>query len=354
VYALERERLFGRAWQVAGLTAQVEQPGSYFTATVGDRELIVARDAHGRLRAFHNVCPHRASRLLDGCGSARLITCPYHAWTFRLDGSLHRARGMEGAAGFDPSAFGLFEVAVDVWEPFVFLTPDPAAAPLADYLGELPALVRELGVDLVSVARRGDTTVRSWTVDANWKIVEENALECMHCAVAHPTFAATVELRRLRVATFGQCSVMASPARSNGSDADGDHDGLAGTMRRLGETLAGPNAVRFHFVFPNFWLSVFPGYGPSFSFSRHQPQGPRRTEYVYTRFWPEELGPADREESMAFIWQTMMEDKRICENVQRGMESGAWRRGPLALTDFHGGEGGIQHFGRLVGTHLLD
>ncbi|MBA2331952.1 MAG: Rieske (2Fe-2S) protein, partial [Actinobacteria bacterium] len=140
VLRLEREQIFHRAWQYAGRSDQVAEPGSFFTCDAGEIPIVVVRDKDGTLRAFLNVCRHRGSLVCEGEGRRETLQCPYHAWTYALDGSLRAAPRADREAGFDRSELGLLPVQVDVWGPFVFVNPDPAAAPLAETLGELPEL----------------------------------------------------------------------------------------------------------------------------------------------------------------------------------------------------------------------
>ena len=118
----------------------------------GHIPIVVTRDREGILRGFVNVCRHRASTIARGCGSRETLQCPYHAWTYGLDGSLRKAPRSEREAGFDRADFSLLPVSVDTWGPFLFVNPDPAAAPLAETLGELPAIVARSGLDLSTLA----------------------------------------------------------------------------------------------------------------------------------------------------------------------------------------------------------
>ena len=141
VLRLERERIFRRTWQYAGRVDQVAEPGAFFTCNLGGIPIVVVRDKEDGLRAFLNVCRHRGSLVCEGEGKRETLQCPYHAWTYDLDGSLRAAPRSDREPGFDKSELGLVPVSVDSWGPFVFVNPDGEAAPLADTLGELPELV---------------------------------------------------------------------------------------------------------------------------------------------------------------------------------------------------------------------
>ncbi len=151
VYRLEQERIFRRTWQYAGHVDRVARPGDYFTCRAGDVPVVVVRDRAGNVNAFVNVCRHRWTEVVQGSGHRETLQCPYHAWTYDLDGSLRAAPRCELEPGFDKSEYGLLPVKVDTWGPFVFVNPDLDAAPLAEMLGELPEIVARSGLDFDSV-----------------------------------------------------------------------------------------------------------------------------------------------------------------------------------------------------------
>ena len=161
------------------------------TTQAGHIPVVVARDDEGVLRGFVNVCRHRAHVVASGSGCRETLQCPYHAWTYGLDGSLRRAPRSERVPGFDPGAFSLLPVAVDTWGPFLFVNPDPDAAPLAEMLGELPAIVARSGLDLDTLRFHSH---HEWPIEANWKVALENYLECYHCPTAHPGFSKVIDV----------------------------------------------------------------------------------------------------------------------------------------------------------------
>ena len=166
VLRLERERIFRRAWQYAGRADQVAEPGAFFTCDAGGVPVVVVRDREGVLRAFLNVCRHRGSLVCEGEGRRETLQCPYHAWTYDLDGSLRAAPRADREPGFDRDVLGLLPATVDTWGPFVFVNPDAAAPPLREVLGELPQLVADAGldVDALRFLRRSHSAY-----DATWQ-----------------------------------------------------------------------------------------------------------------------------------------------------------------------------------------
>src|SRR4051794_31846331 len=183
----ENELIFGRSWQYAGPLSMLDGPGSFFTCRAGATPIVVVQTREGDLRAFFNVCRHRGHEVAQGCGRRETLQCPYHAWTYDLDGSLRAAPRSDREAAFDASDYGLRPVLVETSGPLVFVNPDVDAMPLHDVLGELPREAAARGVDLTGLAYRGRS--REQVIDANWKIVVENFLECYHCPVAHKSFS---------------------------------------------------------------------------------------------------------------------------------------------------------------------
>src|SRR5438034_413932 len=196
--ARERERIFARAWQYVGHLGELGDGAGYLAARVGDIPIIVTRDREGQLRAFLNVCRHRGSVIATGADARETLQCPYHAWTYGLDGALKAAPRSGREPGFETEDISLRSASVGTWGPFVFANPDPEAAPLAEVLGELPELVAAAGVDVdrLELHSRAESALA-----ANWKLAAENFLECYHCAVAHPGFSALVENVQRGVAT---------------------------------------------------------------------------------------------------------------------------------------------------------
>ena len=188
---LERDRIFARSWQLFATTDLVAEPGSFHAERIGHIPLVVTRDRDGVLRGFVNVCRHRGHLVAEGSGCRATLQCPYHAWTYGLDGSLVKAPRAEREPGFDPSVLSLRPVAVDTWGPFVFVNPDVDAAPLAESLAGIPELVAASGLDLTVL--RPHTRIE-WELPVNWKNALENYLECYHCAVAHPGFSKLLDV----------------------------------------------------------------------------------------------------------------------------------------------------------------
>ncbi len=300
---LEREEdaIFRRTWQYVGVLGE----HNVVPGWAGRVPVVVMRDEKDAERAFVNVCRHRGSIVVEEPGERKTLQCPYHAWTYGLDGSLRSApRGEELG---DRSDLSLVEICLAAWGPFRFVNLDGEAQPLDEVLGEVPAMLASGGIDVddLSFHHRVD-----WEVGANWKIAVENFLECYHCAVAHPGFASVVETSpdryRLESGTwhlsqFGQLK-----------EPDG----------------APLPEGQFHLVWPNTGINVFPG-RPNLSIGPIFPLAPDRTRRILDYFF----APGETEDWIAefleFDDEVGREDARLVESVQRGAGSGVIPEGRL-------------------------
>lgn len=299
VLRAERDAIFRRAWQYVARAGQLAEPGSYVAARVGDLPVVVVLGEDDVLRAFANVCRHRGHELVAGEGRRASLQCPYHAWTYGLDGRLRAAPRAEREPGFDVDGLSLAAVAVETWGPFVFASPEPEA-PLAEALGDLPE-----ALDLEGLAFHERA---AWPVEANWKVVLENFLECYHCGVAHPGFSQLVDVRpdAYRLEQSG-------PLLSQ-----------FGTVK-AGEAEAEP---QFHLIWPSTVVNVMPG-RRNLSIGPVLPSGPGRSERFLDYFFAEGEDEAWIAEFRAFDDQVGREDEALVESVQRGMASGLVERGVL-------------------------
>ena len=173
VLELERERIFRRSWQYVGHSGDVPEPGSFAATWVGDMPVVVVRDKEDELRAFLNVCRHRGSIVCEGKGRRETLQCPYHAWTYGLDGRLITAPRGNAEGGIAKAELGLVPLSLETWGPLVFVNPDPNADPLHEYLDGVPERIADAGIDLDALhfLQRSESEL-----DCNWKISAENFL----------------------------------------------------------------------------------------------------------------------------------------------------------------------------------
>jgi choline monooxygenase len=313
VLRLERERIFRRTWQYAGRADQVAEPGSFFTCDLGGVPIVVVRDQEGGLRAFLNVCRHRGSLVCEGEGKRETLQCPYHAWTYGLDGALRAAPRSDREPGFDKTELGLVPVSVDSWGPFVFANPDADAAPLAETLGELPQLVAASGLDVESLRFLQRS---SGDYEANWKVCSENFLECYHCQVAHPGFSKVVDVS-VDAYVLEQSPTFSTQYGPVREAWKGDFDPRGPIARG-----------QFHFVWPNLTLNIMPGH-PNLSIGPIVPTGPERTARFLDYFVGPGVDQAWIDDMLEFDGQVGAEDTVLVERVQRGLRGGGLEHGRL-------------------------
>lgn len=321
----EERRIFARAWQYVGHLGQVAQAGAYFASAVGHVPVVVLRDEGAELRAYLNVCRHRGAEVARGSGVRRTLQCHYHAWTYGLDGSLRTAPRSEQEPGFDGEGLSLFPVRVETVGPLIFVNPDAEARPLAEVAGKIPESLRRGGIDVDSLVfeRRVE-----FELEANWKTVIENYLECYHCPTAHPGFSRAVDVQPDRYVL--ETAPWSSSQYARGRDGQRPID-----------------TGQFHFLWPGTRINVFPG--PSnLSIGSARPLGPARTGGFFDYFFGPDVERDEIDELIAFDTQVGTEDRVLVESVQRGMGSGLIDRGRL-LPD---SERLIAHFQQLVARAL--
>ncbi|MFD2741628.1 aromatic ring-hydroxylating dioxygenase subunit alpha [Sulfitobacter aestuarii] len=342
----EVRHLLYNSWQFACHISEVAQPGDYYTFSMHGQDYFIVRTLERALKAFYNVCPHRGHRLVEGQGNKSRITCPYHAWTFGLDGALRGARGM-ARSSIDFENFGLLPVAIDTLAGFVFINASNTAAPLDEFAAELEAQMLKACPDLLSYVpnRGGSEFGHTYVCNANWKVMLDNYLECYHCQMAHPEFNEMMSIPDSQFTLFENFTYQNAPTKKKAENLafplDLEHDVLVG---------------EFWWVFPNITLGRFPG-TQNFYVSRFDPVEPGITSRYTVSLQPAvptDEGAADRDR-LRSVWTTEVvsqEDKALCENVQRGMGQRGFQHG-WYVTDLenHGvSEHAMRHFHDLYRT----
>ncbi|MEM7123898.1 MAG: aromatic ring-hydroxylating dioxygenase subunit alpha [Pseudomonadota bacterium] len=337
VLVLEQDRIFARSWFFVGHESRLAEPGAYMAVDFADEGIMLVRGRDGVLRAFYNVCQHRAHRLVEGEGNLKLtMTCPYHAWAYDLEGKLRTARGCENVDGFDKAEFGLKPVRVETMLGLVFVNLDPDAPALKE---QYTGLEEEI---LNYTPRAGQLAFachKEYDLQANWKVVIDNFQECYHCEPAHPAFVDLVEMPtyRNRVHDYWSCQTSDKPhARDSSaySFEPGDVDfGYAG-----------------FFVWPNLTIWLMPG-EPNLMTLQMLPDGPER---CHERLDWHSLGGATTQQAadaIAYIDDILQpEDIALCESVFKGLKSRGYDRGRFIVDRdrSHISEHAVHHFHTLV------
>lgn len=339
LFEREREAIHFRSWHYAGTTQELVKPGDYLTARILDQTIIVVRGKDAALRGFYNVCQHRAHELLRGRGRVQMITCPYHAWTYGIDGQFNGARGTAKLADFNNAAFNLKPVRIEVFaRHFIFFNLDATAVPLREQAAELEAeLMREVpAFDRLTVAPGLATA----DIKANWKVTVDNYLECYHCRTAHPALASLIDLSSFRVdvhphwmshkADMGRADNAAYPIKSD-----------AANTRTL-----------WWWLWPTTTFNVLPGAAEVsvFSFLPTAVDG--------TLQWGQRFSlpgdPVDEAREHYRNGPLTDEDVALVESVQRGLNSRGYGAGRFVDDGGNGeiSEGATHQFHRLVAGAL--
>jgi phenylpropionate dioxygenase-like ring-hydroxylating dioxygenase large terminal subunit len=314
VAAAENERIFRRSWQYVGHLGEFEGPGSMFPTHVGGLPLVVVLDRGDELRAFLNVCRHRGTMLVNEPQRGGTIQCPYHAWTYALDGSLRGAPRSNEEPDFDMNCLGLVPVQVGTWGPFVFANPDKDSPGLDLALGDLAEVVADNGLDVDALRFHHRV---SYEVKANWKIAIENYLECYHCQLNHPEFVKLIDERGQRMESSGLRLSQLPPVHPDAHSGAAPYDVSGGV----------PTA-QYHVLFPGMKFNVNPG-RPNLSIGPIWPLAPDHTAAWLDYFFADGTDEAWIEQLLAFDDQVGSEDAGLVEAVQRGAASGALEHGRL-------------------------
>ncbi len=323
---VEQEHIFERTWQLAGHVGSLPRAGSYITCRAGSQPVLVVRDEHGGLRAYRNVCRHRASRLLSGSGQCKAaIRCRYHGWTYRLDGTLI---GVPEGLGFgdrlDKPSLGLFPARVEEMCGLVFVNLDEDAPALAELVGDLPRRLAPYRIEaLQSFAAAGGTQ------PANWKVIADNYLEGYHIPIAHPGLMRMLDYKHYDVEVHDHYVWFDAPLRDKPSSnrLERLYANLVTPMPGLGERER--SAWRYVYLYPNTTIDLYPDQVGTWQLL---PDGVAATTDVSVSYRPAGITPRTRLVQWAnhrLNNLVLDEDVDLVDNVQQGMATRGYRCGPL-------------------------
>ena len=331
---LERLNVFSRSWQFAARLEQLENPGQYVTTTVAGEPIVVVRGSDEKLRAFFNVCRHHAMTVMnEPCGYAPHMRCPYHGWTYNLEGELRGMTEFDGVCDFDRAKNGLVPIRLETWERFVFVNLDSNAAPLKEFLGKLVDLAKPLGFSELKFVER-----RSYTLDCNWKVYVDNFLDGgYHVPHMHKGLNSVLDYTNYTIENVDRCCVQSSPVT-----VDSTSEANAAATRK------GDRAYYF-WQYPNFMLNWYEGYLDT---NLVIPLAVDRCEVIFDFYFgntSESEMPYIRQ-SIEVSHQVQIEDIAICDGVQRGLSSRSYQAGRLSVRR----EAGEHLFHRLLAADLKD
>lgn len=331
VFSEEEQGIFSRHWILVGHQSQIDKPGDFFVAEVGDESLIISRDQKRAILGFYNVCRHRGTRLCEEqSGHAAAIQCPYHAWTYALDGRLIGAPHMDEVRWFRKEEYSLRPVNLGVWEGFIFANLADDAKPLEEWFAPLKGKFSAWNLSGLRSAKRVE-----YDVKANWKLMFENYSECYHCPGVHPMLSKVSPydsaendlaegpfLGGFMKINKGKSLTMSGEACALRIEQEQEHENE--NENEEGER------VFYYSIFPNMLLSMHPDY-----VMVHQlwPEAPDRTLILCDWFFHPDAFHRDvfRPEDAIDFWDvTNKQDWHVCELSQQGIASRAYEPGPYS------------------------
>ena len=333
-YEVDRRGILSKSWQWVCHIEKLRARGSYIATQIAGHPIAVVRDREGTLRAFYNVCKHRAHELLSGEGETTRIMCPYHAWVYKLDGQLVRAPETEHLDDFMPGDICLDAVQVEEFASFVFVNLDPQAESLSAQSGNLETEIRHWAPDIEQLTFGKRLT---YDIKSNWKNVVDNFLECYHCPTAHKDFCDLVDMDTYKVTTYG---IYSSHMAEAGQNANSAYDVSNATVKT--------HAVWW--LWPTTCLMRYPGRS-SMIVLNIIPVGPDRTLETYDFFLETPEPDAMEIDAMRYLDEVLqVEDISLVESVQRGMETPAFTQGRIVSDPSGSGksEHAVHHFHSLV------
>ncbi len=327
IYAAEVQKISFRRWLCVGRSDEIPNPGDYVLRQLGDAGVLILRDKAGRVRGFHNTCRHRGTRLCEAASGnvGERIVCPYHSWTYALDGRLLGAPSTADIEGFEKADYPLHAVHVALWEGFVFMNLATDPEPFAEAFAPLMEKFSRFNLPALLTARRVE-----YDVQANWKLLFQNYSECYHCSPVHPA------LVKLSPATSGENDLIDGPFLGGFMTINESVGSMTMSGRACGVPVSTAldaddhRRVYYYSIFPNMLLSLHPDY---IMFHTLWPVGPQRTMITCGWMFHEDTlrdPQFDPDDGVKFWDMTNRQDWHICEESQRGILSPAYRPGPYS------------------------
>ncbi|UOQ91853.1 Rieske 2Fe-2S domain-containing protein [Halobacillus shinanisalinarum] len=312
-FAEEKEKIFLNSWVLSGHTSQVEKVGDFFTFEIAGQPLMISRDKNNELNAFYNICPHRGTKVeRNEQGNKKIFMCSYHGWTFKLDGKLNKA------PNFNTNDLGnhscMTPVQLEVYKSMIFVNLNPEAKPMTEIREELVKdLEKYTFLDSLKKIR-----VTERVIEANWKAVIDNYLECDHCKLAHPEFSKTFDMKNYHIDL---------------------HDGYTCQYSKLTNETSEEHA-KFYWVWPNLMISIYPGKDGNMTTSQILPLSPNRSLAIYSYYFQKDEMTEEQKELIRFVDQVREEDFELVELLQTGFDTQAFKQGiyspqEYALKYFH-------------------
>jgi ferredoxin-NADP reductase/phenylpropionate dioxygenase-like ring-hydroxylating dioxygenase large terminal subunit len=324
ITAREIEKIFRRSWNYIGPAKELASRGDYITGYAGEVPVAVIRNEAG-LAGFVNVCRHRRHEVMKGRGSAKMMQCGYHAWTYDLTGCLKGAPRSAAEPHFRLEDYPLLPIRVEALGPFIFVNLDSGAKSLASYFGDLLKIIAGSGIHLESLELYSR---EAWTSEANWKTMLENYLECYHCAVAHPGFSAAIDVKQenYNLTAHGWFASQLGQVRESALEGK--------TAVEIYDARGEIAQAQYHLLWPNVTININPGF-PNLSIDVWVPDGPNKAKGFSEQYFGPGVSEQFAHDLIAFNKQVGYEDDVLTNSVQHGLLGGIPDRGRFLINSEH-------------------
>lgn len=332
IFELEQRTVFSCSWQLVGRTDQVRESGQYISFEIAGEPVVIVRSSDGVLRGFFNVCRHHAAAVVTKCeGKAENLRCPYHGWTYDLEGKLILTPEFAGVANFDRSANGLIPVQVVEWQGWVFVKLEGCGPTLEEFLdADLIERIEPINVERLNWFER-----RSYFLNCNWKVFVDNYLDGgYHVPHIHGGLSSVLDNSKYKIETGARYCLQSSPIAAEKGEAQT-------AAARKGDQ------AKYFWLYPNFMINI---YDEVMDTNLVIPRSVDRTEVIFDYYFADvaDFAKAKNLASIAVSEQIQFEDVAICESVQHGLNSRAYDTGRLSVRR----EAGEHLFHRLLHADL--
>ncbi len=328
ILALENKAIFESHWQLVAHISELKNVGDQVIGQVGNIPIVVVKNQNNQLKAFHNVCRHRAGPVALKNGNNKSLRCAYHGWTYNLDGDLRSAPEMRSTPNFNTCQYHLPQAKVDVWQSLVFVSISDNPPPLETLFKGIEETIKPINLSQMEFSHRDE-----YIINCNWKVYMDNYLEGYHLPHVHPGLSKLLDYKRYDTILHEWHSYQYSPLDENSAES----------LEQDEANFYGEGQAHYYCVFPNLMLNILPN---RLQTNLILPHGNNQTKILFDYYYhnlnskkTKQLIQQDRE----FSDEVQDEDITICEKVQQGLNSGSYHAGRLCIKR----EMGVLHFQNL-------
>jgi len=324
---MEYQSIFENTWQLVGHKSQLNNVGDQMVCQVGRVPIVVVRNQENILKAFHNVCRHRAGPVATENANSKILRCKYHGWSYTLDGDLKTAPEMSSTPNFDVCQFHLPQASIKEWQGFIFVCVGDSPPKFEEVFAGIADTIKPIDLSKMSFSHRDE-----YLIDCNWKVYMDNYLEGYHLPHVHPGLSKLLDYRSYDTILHDWFSYQFSPLDGNDSESN----------------FYGEGHAHYYCIYPNLMLNILPG---RLQTNVILPAEGNQTRIIFDYYY-EGIGSENTEKLIQqdtdFSDEIQEEDIQICQRVQQGLNSGSYQAGRLCMKR----ETGVLHFQNLVRQSL--